>query len=141
MLASVNCLLDYIGRTDCKAKNLRIQQKPYCTEDKELTKKEYLRLLAAAKGNEQLSLVIQTICGTGIRVSELKFFTVETVRRGEVTVECKSKTRTILIPRKLKQLLLEFHKTFRNGGVTYTYQAAADQALCFPTTKIKQIKN
>lgn len=56
--------------TNCKAKNIRMQQ-IYCAEDKELTKAEYMRLLDASKKNEQLNLVIQTICGTGIRVSEL----------------------------------------------------------------------
>ena len=110
MLASINSLLDFLGWTDCKVKNLRCQRQTYCTEDKELTKAEYLRLLEASKNQEQLNLVIQTICGTGIRVSELKFFTVETVRRGEVTVQCKSKTRTILVPGKLKKLLLNYAK-------------------------------
>ena len=82
----------------------------YCAEDKELTKAEYLRLLQVSKKNEQLNLVIQTICGTGIRVSELQYFTVEAVRYGEVTVDCKNKTRTILVPGKLKNLLLNYAK-------------------------------
>ena len=102
MLASVNSLLDFLGWTDCKVKTLRCQRQTYCAEDKELTKAEYLRLLEASKHQEQLNLVIQTICGTGIRVSELKYFTVEAVVRGEITVRCKSKTRTILVPGKLK---------------------------------------
>jgi len=107
MLASVNSLLDFLGLSDCRAKNIRIQQQTYCTEDKELTKAEYMRLLAASKENEQLNLVIQTICSTGIRVSELRYFTVEAVKRGEVTVDCKNKTRTILVPGKLKNILLD----------------------------------
>ncbi len=110
MLASVNSLLDFLGLPGCKVKNIRIQQQTYCAEDKELTKAEYLRLLEASKKNEQLNLVIQTICGTGIRVSELRYFTVETVKCGEVTVDCKSKTRTILIPGKLKNILLNYAK-------------------------------
>ena len=113
MLASVNCLLEFLGLSNCKVKNIRMQRQTYCTEDKELTKVEYLRLLQASKRNEQLNLVIQTICGTGIRVSELQFFTVEAIRCGEVTVDCKSKTRTILVPGKLKNLLLNYAK--RNG--------------------------
>lgn len=116
MLASVNCLLDYIGLPVCKVKNIRFQRKTYCPEEKELTKEEYFRLLKAAKSNEQLNLVLQTICGTGIRVSELRFFTVESVRRGEITVDCKSKTRTILIPGALKILLLNYAR--RKGIVT-----------------------
>jgi integrase len=110
MLASVNSLLDFLGWTDCKVTNLCCQRQTYCAEDKELTKAEYLRLLEASKPREQLYLVIQTICGTGIRVSELKFFTVEAIQRGEVTVRCKSKTRTILVPGKLKKMLLHYAK-------------------------------
>lgn len=71
---------------------------------------EYLRLLEASKKNEQLNLVIQTICGTGIRVSELRYFTVEAMRYGEVIVDCKNKTRTILVPGKLKNILLNYAK-------------------------------
>lgn len=110
MLASVNSLLEFLDLPNCKAKNIRTQRQTYCTEDKELTKAEYLRLLAASKKNEQLNLVIQTICGTGIRVSELRYFTVEAIRYGEVTVDCKSKTRTILVPGKLKNILLNYAK-------------------------------
>ena len=110
MLASVNSLLVFLGLSDCKVKNIRIQRQTYCAEDKELTKTEYLRLLQVSKKNEQLNLVIQTICGTGIRVSELKYFTVEAIRFGEVTVDCKNKTRTILVPGKLKKLLLNYAK-------------------------------
>ena len=110
MLASINSLLDFLGWSDCRVKNLRCQRQTYCAEEKELTKAEYLRLLEASKHQEQLNLVIQTICGTGIRVSELKYFTVEAVVRGEITVRCKSKTRTILVPGKLKKLLLNYAK-------------------------------
>lgn len=113
MLASVNSLLDFLGLPNCKAKNIRLQRQTYCTEDKELTKAEYLRLLEVSKKNEQLNLVIQTICGTGIRVSELRYFTVEAVHRGEITVDCKSKTRTILVPGKLKNMLLNYAKRKR----------------------------
>ena len=110
MLASVNSLLDFLGLSSCKVKSIRTQRQTYCTEDKELTKAEYLRLLAASKKNEQLNLVLQTICGTGIRVSELRYFTVEAIRYGEVTVDCKNKTRTILVPGKLKNILLNYAK-------------------------------
>ena len=122
MLASVNSLLDFLGRGDCKVKNLRCQRRTYCTEDMELTKAEYMRLLEASRRQEQLNLVIQTICGTGIRVSELRYFTVEAIRRGEITVQCKSKTRTILIPGKLKKQLLNYaaKKNIQSGAVFIT---------------------
>ena len=118
MLASVNSLLGFLNLSDCKVKNIRAQQQVYCAEDKELTKSEYLRLLTASKKNEQLNLVLQTVCGTGIRISELRYFTVEAIRRGEVTVHCKSKIRTILIPGKLKNTLLNY--TQKYGIITGT---------------------
>jgi len=115
MLVSLNSLLQFLGWSDCRVKTLRCQRQTYCPEEKELTKTEYLRLLEASKNQEQLNLVFQTICSTGIRVSELKFFTFEAVRRGTVTVLCKNKTRTILVPGKLKKLLLQYA---RKKGIT-----------------------
>ena len=121
MLASVNGFLGFLEWHDCKVKNIRLQHQTYCAEEKELTKAEYLRLLEASKKNEQLNLVLQTICGTGIRVSELRYFTVEAVRRGEITVNCKSKTRTILVPGKLRKLLLSYARQKHiTTGVIFT---------------------
>lgn len=111
MLASINSLMDFLGWADCKVKNLRLQRQIYCSEEKELTKAEYMRLLSASKNNKQLNLIIQTICGTGIRVSELQFFTVDAIRHGEVVVQCKNKTRIILVPGKLRKLLLEYARS------------------------------
>lgn len=110
MLAGVNSLLKFLAWDDCKVKSLRVQRQTYMTEEKELTKAEYLRLLQASKNQHQLNLVIQTICGTGIRVSELRYFTVEAIERGSVVIQCKNKTRTILIPGKLKRMLLDYSK-------------------------------
>lgn len=110
MLASVNSFLAFLGWQDCRVKSLRMQRQTYSSEERELTKAEYLRLLAAAQKKEQLNLALQTICGTGIRVSELKYFTVEAVRSGQIIVSCKNKTRTILVPGKLKKLLLNYAK-------------------------------
>ena len=110
MLAAVNSLLDFMGWGDCKVKNIRLQRQIYCTEEKELTKAEYMRLLEVSRKNEQLNLILQTICGTGIRVSELRYFTLEAVQRGEITVSCKNKTRTILVPGRLRKLLLHYAK-------------------------------
>lgn len=108
MLASLNSLFAFLGWQDCRVRSLRVQQQIYCPEEKELTKGEYLRLLKAAKANTRLYLVMQTICSTGIRVSELRHFTVEAVRRGEVAVRCKGKTRRILLPGKLRGMLLSY---------------------------------
>ena len=110
MLASVNSLLDFLGLGDCKVKSLKLQQQTYCPEEKELTKGEYLRLLEASRGKEHLNLVIQTICATGIRVSELRYFTLEAVRTGEISVSCKGKNRRVFLPGKLRKLLLSYAK-------------------------------
>ena len=122
MLASLNSLLDFQGWSDCKVKNIKTQRQTYCAEEKELTKSEYLRLLEAAKDRPQLHLILETICGTGIRVSELRFFNAEAVKRGEITVSCKSKTRTILLPSKLKKMLLDHAKKngIRSGAIFIT---------------------
>lgn len=108
MLASITALLNYLGWGECRVKFLKQQKQIYCSEDKEITRAEYLRLLAAAERDTRLYLVMQTICGTGIRVSELRYFTVESVQRGEINVSCKGKLRTILIPGKLKRRLLAY---------------------------------
>lgn len=108
MLASVNSLLRFLGREDCRVKSVRLQPSPFCPEEKELTKAEYFRLLDAAKSNPRLYLILQTICGTGIRVSELAYFTAESVKRGKITVACKGKTRVVFIPSKLRGQLVKF---------------------------------
>ncbi len=87
MLASLNSLLSFLGWYDLRVKYLKIQKQVFCPEEKELTKAEYGRLCRAAekKKNDRLNLILQTICGTGIRVSELQFITAEAVRRGEAS--------------------------------------------------------
>lgn len=127
MLASLNSFFVYLGWMDCKVKSVKLQRSAYCAEEKELTKAEYERLLKAAEKNEQLRLVMQTICSTGIRVSELKYFTVESVIHGEVVVNCKAKTRTILIPGKLRKLLVDYAKKqkIRSGVIFLTRNGKA----------------
>lgn len=119
-LASLSSLFDFLGWSDLKVKNLKLQKQTYLSEDKELTKDEYYRLLNAAKNNQRLHLIIETICSTGIRVSELKYFTVESVRKGTIVVNCKSKTRSILVPRKLKDKILKFAKQHNiSSGIVF----------------------
>ena len=93
MLASINSLFSFLGWHDLRVKSLKLQQQVFCPEEKELTKAEYARLCKTAerKHNERLNLILQTICGTGIRVSELQFITVEAVKNGEAIVNCKQK--------------------------------------------------
>lgn len=110
MLASLNALFTFLGWDDCKVKFIKVQRQMFCPKEKELTKGEYECLVKEAKrlGNERLYLILQTICGTGIRVSELQYITVEAVSTGMVTVLLKGKNRTILIVNALKKKLLNY---------------------------------
>ena len=110
MLASINSLFAFLGWHNLKVKSLKLQQQVYCPEEMVLTKAEYARLCRTAerKHNERLNLILQTICGTGIRVSELQFITVEAVKQGEAVVSCKAKTRSVFIVKELKQKLLRY---------------------------------
>ena len=110
MLASLNSLFTFLGWHECRVKSIKLQRKIYCSEEKELSKAEYMRLVNTAKqkGNERLNLILQTICGTGIRVSELQFITVEAVKCGEATVSLKGKTRSVFIVKDLQKKLLRY---------------------------------
>ena len=110
VIASLNSLFTFMRLHDCKLKSIKLQRQIYCPEEKELTKAEYARLIhiAKQKGNDRLNLVIQTICGTGIRVSELEFITVEAVGKGEAVVSLKGKTRTVFIVKDLQKKLLRY---------------------------------
>lgn len=110
MLASINSLFSFLGWHELKVKTIKVQQQIFCPEEKELTRQEYERLCRTAERNHntRLSLIIQTICGTGIRVSELQFITVEAAKRGEATVSCKGKTRSVFIVRDLQKKLLRY---------------------------------
>ena len=110
MLASINSLFVFLGWHDLKVKSLKLQQQVFCPEEKELTKAEYTRLCRTAerKHNERLNLILQTICGTGIRVSELQYITVDAVKNGEAVVNSKAKTRSVFIVKELKQKLLRY---------------------------------
>ena len=110
MLASINSLFAFLSWHELKVKSIKLQQQIYCPEEKELTKVEYTRLCRTAekKHNERLTLILQTICGSGIRVSELQHITVEAVRQGEATVSCKAKTRSVFIMKELQKKLLRY---------------------------------
>ncbi len=124
MLASINSLFSFLGWHDLRVKSLKLQQQVFCPEEKELTKAEYARLCKTAerKHNERLNLILQTICGTGIRVSELQFITVEAVKNGEAIVNCKAKTRAVFIVKELKQKLLRYaaEQNIKSGMIFVT---------------------
>lgn len=110
MLASINSLFEFIDRRDLRVKSMKLQQKVFRPEERELTKAEYTRLCRTAerRGSIRLSLIMQTLCGAGIRVSELRYITVEAVKNGEAVVNCKSKTRVIFIVKELRKKLLRY---------------------------------
>lgn len=124
MLASINSLFSFLGWHDLRVKSLKLQQQVFCPEEKELTKAEYARLCRTAerKHNERLNLILQTICGTGIRVSELQYITVEAVKHGEAVVNCKAKTRSVFIVKELKQKLLRYaaEQNIKSGMIFVT---------------------
>lgn len=111
-LVAANGFFSFFGRYDLRMKLLRIQKEIFAKEEKELTKGEYIRLVQAAerKGNMRLSLVIQTICAAGIRVSELQYITVESLKKGRAEVNCKGKRRVIFLPMDLLRKLKNYAK-------------------------------
>ena len=124
VLSSLNGYFNYIERYDLKVKNLKVQRQIFCQSEKELTKTEYERLLKAAKSkkNERLYLIMQTICATGIRVSELSYITTDAVNCGQAQVKLKGKIRMIILPRELCQLLKKYikEKHITSGSVFVT---------------------
>lgn len=107
MLSSINSFFGYMEWYDCKVKTFKIQKQIFANKDKELTKAEYDRLLTAAKKkqNEKLYMLMQTICSTGIRVSELRHITTDAVRKGEAIINCKGKMRLVVLPKQLCKML------------------------------------
>lgn len=116
-IAAVNSLLEYSGNSEMKVRYIKMQKRAYCSQNKMLTKSEYLRLLNFANkgGDERLSLILQTLGNTGIRVSELRYITVEAVKRGEAYIWLKGKNRVILIAGKLQHNLKKY---IVRGGIT-----------------------
>ena len=112
MLGAVNSFLRFLGRDDCRAKYLRIQHRMFRTECRQLSKPEYEILLGEAEraGKLRLAMLMETICATGIRVSEVRHITVEAARRGQAEIALKGKIRTILLPKRLARKLLSYAK-------------------------------
>lgn len=115
MLAALNSFFRAIGRQDCRVRQVRVQYQTYCSEDRELSAQEYAALVRTARqqGRARVALLLQTICATGIRVSELPAITAEAARRGVAVVRCKGKSRRVLIPTRLQKKLLRYMKQHR----------------------------
>ena len=123
ILAAVNGFFRFMGWKDIAVKLLKIQKALFCDERRELTRAEYARLVSAAQkvGNERLSLVMQTICATGIRVSELRFITVEAVTTGRAELCNKGKRRTVFLPGRLRRLLRKYlQMQKKTAGAVFT---------------------
>ena len=118
MLVSLNRFFGFLGWNDCQVKTLRIQRRLFREDCKELTREEYQRLIKAAQatGRERLMLLMETICSTGIRVSEVKYITVEALKLGKAEISLKGKIRTILLPNKLCRKLLKYAKKQRTAS-------------------------
>ncbi|MCI8349440.1 MAG: tyrosine-type recombinase/integrase [Firmicutes bacterium] len=112
MLVALNSFLKYVGWNECCVKLIKCQRKMFREERRELSKKEYLRLVSVAKKNhkKRLSLVMETICSTGIRVSELKYVTAEAAKQGWAEITCKGKQRSIFLPKDLCLKLVRYAK-------------------------------
>lgn len=127
-LAPLNSFFAWMGWHDCRVKPVHIQKQPFAEKDRELTKEEYFRLVTAAKQkkSQRLYYLLETICSTGIRVSELRFITVQSVLTGRVCVRCKGKSRTILLTKKLCQLLKTYicKSRIHKGSVFVTRSGA-----------------
>ena len=124
VLSSLNSFFEFNNWYDMKVKMLKIQKQIFAQKDKELSKTEYERLLdtAKAKSNERLYLLMQTICSSGIRVSELQYITVEAIRLRKATINCKGKMRIVMLPKELCGMLTEYAKTQKiiSGSVFVT---------------------
>ena len=118
MVAAVNQFFTFLGWEDCKVKALKLQRKLFRDDRRELTREEYERLLAAAHGlgRERLALLLETICSTGIRVSEVKYITVEAARAGKAEIALKGKLRTILLPGKLCRKLKKYARAQKTAS-------------------------
>ena len=112
MLAALNGLFRFLGWDECRVKFLKVQRRLFRDASRELTRPEYEHLLETAKerGQDRLVLLMETICSTGIRVSEVCYITVEAAQRGRAEISLKGKIRTILLPRKLCRKLLKYAK-------------------------------
>ena len=109
-LTALDRFFNFMGWSDCKVKHLKLQRRLFRDDSRELTKEEYERLIETAEGlgKERLALLMESICGTGIRVSEVQYLTVEAAQEGKVEIYLKGKVRTILIPGKLCKKLLKY---------------------------------
>lgn len=129
MLAALNGLFSFLGWSECRVKFLKVQRRIFRDPARELTRPEYDRLLSAARdrGQERLALLMESVCSTGIRVSEVQYLTVEAAKAGRAEIHMKGKIRTILLSTKLCRKLLKYAKKQKiaSGGIFLTKSGKA----------------
>lgn len=142
MLVALNRYFDYLGLPGLRVKLLKFQRAIFCPEEKELTREEYLRLVreAGKRGDKELSLILQTIASTGIRIGELKDITVSAVKEGKATVRSKNKSRTVFLPGKLRKYLLQYSRERRiEAGPVFQTRKGEAVNRCSVWRKMKEL--
>ena len=136
-LTAVNGFFRFMHWEELTVRLLRRQKQLFRDNERELTRKEYMRLVqtAARQGKNRLSLIMQSICATGIRISELRFLTVEALHTGRAMVDCKGKNRVVLIPNELKRMLMRYvkEKGILSGPVFVTKKAGLSTGRTYGT--------
>ena len=145
MLSSINSFFTYLEWYELRVKTIKVQKQIFASNEKELTKNEYERLLTAAKSksNQRLYLLMQTICSTGIRVSEVRYITVEAVSRGIAEINCKGKRRQVFLPKQLCQILKQYIKEqkIKRILVSNRYLEECDETSCWTEKVIIEFEN
>ena len=139
-LAAVNGFFSYNAWQDCRTKFLKVSRRVFCPENREIDKDEYERLVKTAykKGDERMAMLLQTICATGIRVSEVPYITLEAVKAGKAEVECKGRIRTVFLTSRLCYMLLDYaKKSHIDSGMIFVTRSgkALDRSNIWKTMK------
>lgn len=124
MIAAINRFFCFLGREDCRIRFLKVQRNTFRKREKEMTREDYKKLVATAyqTGNIRLALLMEAICSTGLRVSEVKYLTVEAAEKGRAQITLKGKIRTVLLPLKLCRKLMRYarKKKIKKGAIFVT---------------------
>ena len=139
-LAAVNGFFSYNAWQDCRTKFLKVSRRVFCPENREIDRDEYERLVKTAykKGDERMAMLLQTICATGIRVSEVPYITIEAVKAGKAEVECKGRIRTVFLTSRLCYMLLDYaKKSHIDSGMIFVTRSgkALDRSNIWRTMK------
>lgn len=142
MLSAVNKFVCYCGHPEWKLRFLKVQRMSFADEQREISRVEYQRLIETAdkRGDQRLALIMQTICATGIRVSELRAITVAGIKKGVVEIRSKAKIRTILLPKGLCTVLADY--CCRQGivsGCIFTSRRGIPLGRCYIWRQMKRL--